>query len=60
MHELARPDENTAELAIRLAVAQARKLGLQAPRREIPDLIDLKLDIPPWRGDLTLEPFGGA
>lgn len=60
MYEIVRPDEKAAELAIRLAVAQARKLGLHAPRREIPDLIDLKLDIAPWRGDLTLEPFGGA
>ena len=60
IREIVRADEKAAELAIRLAVAQARKLGLHAPRREVPAPIELKFDIQPWRGDLTLEPFGGA
>lgn len=60
VQQIVRPGEDVAELAIRLAVAQARRLGLYAPGREVSEPIELKLGVQSWLGDLTLEPFGGA
>lgn len=60
VQQVLRPGQDVAELAIRLAVAQARRLGLYVPGREICEPIALNLGVQPWLGDLTLEPFGGA
>lgn len=57
---LARPGESVGEVAIRIAVAQARKRRLFADGVRFTSPVALNASIAPWIGDLASEPYGGA
>lgn len=57
---LARPREDVGQLAVRIAITQARKEGLLPGHGGGIVLVELDISLAPWNGDLLAEPYGGA
>jgi hypothetical protein len=57
---LAQPGESVGEVAVRIAVAQARKRRLFADGVRFTSPVQINEGMAPWIGDLTTKPYGGA